>query len=228
VASANRVDAFVAISRYVARRIWHTYRRPARVIYPPVDVDRFAARAAREDFYVTVSRLVPYKRVDLIVRAFNRLRLPLVVIGDGPDFAKIARLAGPTVRLLGYQTDPVVTDYLERCRAFVFAAEEDFGIVPVEAQAAGAPVIAFGRGGVTETVVPGETGIFFSTQTVAALVDAVQSFAARADQFDAARIRANAERFAKARFQREFAEAVERERDHWARSEPWRRRLPGD
>jgi glycosyltransferase involved in cell wall biosynthesis len=228
VASSHRVDVFIANSRYGGRRIWHTYRRRSHVVYPPVDVQRFRPGSTREDFYLTLSRLVPYKKVDLIVRAFNRLRLPLVVIGDGPDRARLARLAGPTVHLLGYQPDPVVTGYLERCKAFVFAADEDFGIVAVEAQAAGAPVIAFGRGGATETVIPGQTGIFFPEQTVASLVEAVSSFAARAHQFDAARIRANAERFAKDRFQREFAEVVERERAHWARSEPWRRRLPGD
>jgi len=211
VASANLVDVFVANSHYVARRIWKVYRREARVIYPPVDVDRFTPRSQREDFYLTLSRLVPYKKIDLIVEAFTRLGLPLVVIGDGPDFDKVKRFAGPNVQLLGYQPDSVVKDYMERCKAFVFAAEEDFGITPVEAQAAGAPVIAYGKGGVTETVVPGETGIFFHEQTVESLSEAVQEFETGKYRFDLERIRENAERFSKARFQREFSELVERE-----------------
>lgn len=211
VASANRVDVFVANSHYVARRIWKVYRREARVIYPPVDVARFTPKNQREEFYLTLSRFVPYKKIDLIVEAFTRLGLPLVVIGDGPDFDKVKRFAGPNVQLLGYQPDSVVRDYMERCKAFVFAAEEDFGITPVEAQAAGAPVIAYGKGGVTETVVPGETGIFFREQTVESLSEAVQEFETGKYRFDPERIRENAEHFSKARFQREFSELVERE-----------------
>lgn len=214
VASANRVDVFVANSHYVARRIWKVYRREARVIYPPVDADRFTPRSQREDFYLTLSRFVPYKKIDLIVEAFTRLGLPLVVIGDGPDFDKVKRFAGPNVKLLGYQPDSVVKDYMERCKAFVFAAEEDFGITPVEAQAAGAPVIAYGKGGVTETVIPGETGIFFREQTVESLSEAMQEFETGKYRFDPERIRENAEHFSKARFQREFSELVERE---WAK-----------
>ncbi len=214
IASANRVDVFVANSYYVARRIWRVYRRKARVIYPPVDVDRFTPRSQREDFYLTLSRFVPYKKIDLVVEAFTRLGLPLVVIGDGPDFDKVKRFAGPNVQLLGYQPDSVVKDYMERCKAFVFAADEDFGITPVEAQAAGAPVIAYGKGGVTETVVPRETGIFFHEQTVESLSEAVQEFETSKYRFDLERIRQNAERFSKRRFQREFSELVERE---WAK-----------
>ena len=214
VASSNRVDVFVANSHYVAQRIWKVYRREAQVIYPPVDVDRFTPKGQREDFYLTLSRFVPYKKIDLIVEAFTRLGLPLVVIGDGPDFNKVKRIAGPNVQLLGYQPDTVVKDYMERCKAFVFAADEDFGITPVEAQAAGAPVIAYGRGGVTETVLHGETGLFFQEQTVESLLATVRAFESGEYQFDPERLRQNAERFSKKRFQHEFAELVERK---WAK-----------
>ena len=183
IASASRPDVLVAASQCVARRIRKAYRREAEVIYPPVDIDRFCPRLNRDDFYLTVSRFVPYKRVDLVVETFTRLGLPLVVIGDGPERRKIERLAGPTVTLLGQQPDAAVQDHMERCRAFVFAAEEDFGIVTVEAQAAGAPVIAFGRGGSAETVVSGETGLFFVEQTVDSLSHAVRTFEACSTRF---------------------------------------------
>ena len=208
--SINRVDVLVANSRYVARRIWKVYRRSAKVIYPPVDVERFTPRNQREDFYLTLSRFVPYKKIDLIVKAFTKLGAPLVVIGDGPDFEKVKRHAGPNVKLLGHQPDSVVKNYLERCKAFVFAADEDFGIAPVEAQAGGAPVIAYGKGGVTETVIPGETGIFFQEQTVESLIEAVKQVESGKYTFDPERIRRNAERFSKSRFQREFSELVDR------------------
>jgi glycosyltransferase involved in cell wall biosynthesis len=217
-ASAQRVDVFVANSRYVARRIWKAYRRRAKVIYPPVEVERFSPNRQREDFYLTVSRLVPYKRVDVIVEAFSRLGLPLVVIGDGPEFGKISRLARSNVKLLGYQSDAVVREHMERCKAFVFAADEDFGIAPVEAQAAGAPVIAYGKGGVTETVIPGRTGLFFLGQTVESLIDAVREFESGRYCFDPERIHQNAERFSKARFLKEFAQLVEREWSRFRRS----------
>lgn len=207
--TASRVDVFVANSRYVARRIWRTYRRRAHVIYPPVEVNRFNPGRPREDFYLTLSRFVPYKRVDLIVSAFTRMKRPLVVIGDGPDFEKIKRLAGPNVQLMGYQPDEVVRDHMERCKAFVFAAEEDFGITPVEAQAAGAPVIAYGRGGVTETVVAGKTGLFFQKQSEESLIEAVDAFERDSHSFDPEIIRRHAERFSRERFQREISALIE-------------------
>lgn len=208
-ASAFRPDLLLANSRFVARRIAKVYRREARVVYPPVEVDRFRPREDREDFYLTVSRLVPYKRVDLIVEAFRRLGRPLVVIGDGPEGKRLKELAqgAPNIRLLGHQPDAVVRDHLERCRAFVFAALEDFGIAPVEAMAAGAPVIAYGRGGVAESVLDGETGVFFPEQTPEALVEAVLRF--EASRFHPERSRERAEAFSKERFLREFAEVVE-------------------
>lgn len=204
-ATANRVDVFLANSEYVAKRVWRTYRRPARVLYPPVDVDRFDHTRPREDFYFTMSRFVPYKKVDLIVETFTRLDKPLMVIGAGPDFDKIKALAGSNVHLLGRQSDKVVADHMARCKAFVFAADEDFGIVPVEAQAAGAPVIAYGRGGSLETIVPDQTGVFFGQQNIDSLTRAVALFESKADQFDAAIIRQHAEKFRPERFRAQFA-----------------------
>jgi glycosyltransferase involved in cell wall biosynthesis len=167
----------------------------------------------RDEFFVTVSRFVPYKRMDLIVDTFTRMEHELVVIGDGPDRAKIERLSGPNVRILGYQPDRVVADYLQRARAFIFAADEDFGIVPVEAQAAGCPVIAYGRGGAMETVVgwpaPNSTGVFFDAQTSEAIESAVRLFEAHEAEFKPETCRHNAEHFSHERFQRDFRATVE-------------------
>ncbi|MFW5698884.1 MAG: glycosyltransferase, partial [Planctomycetota bacterium] len=174
--AADRVDVFVANSHTVARRIAKQWRRRAAVIHPPVAVDRFRPDRERADFYLHVGRMAPYKRVDLIAAAATRAGVPLVLIGDGPDMARVRRVAGPAVRILGFQSDAVVQDHLERCRGLVFAAEEDFGIVPVEAMAAGATVLAFGRGGATETVLDGRTGTFFPEQSVDALASALAAF----------------------------------------------------
>ncbi|MGF1495476.1 MAG: glycosyltransferase, partial [Elainellaceae cyanobacterium] len=214
VATANRVDFFLANSRFVARRIWKTYRRPAQVIYPPVAVDRFRPAAQRDDFYFVLSRFVPYKRVDLIVAAFARLGLPLVVVGDGPDQAKITALATPNIQILPPQSEGAIADYMSRCKAFVYAAEEDFGIAAVEAQAAGAPVIAYDKGGVTETVIPGKTGILFPDQTVDSLMAAVREFEQGAYRFHSDILRQQAQRFAPERFCRELAQFVD-----WANQE---------
>jgi glycosyltransferase involved in cell wall biosynthesis len=209
VATASRPDLYLANSRYVAQRIWKTWRRPATVVYPPVDTDAFALHEAKEDFYFTVSRMVPYKKIDLIVEAFSAMPdRRLVVIGDGPDFDKVQAKAGRNVELLGYQPFRVVKDYMARARAFVFAAEEDFGIVPVEAQACGTPVIAFGRGGAEETVIAGETGLFFAEQTVASLKAAVDRMEATWQDFAPGRIRQNAERFSVQRFRHEVQALV--------------------
>lgn len=204
VSTANRVDCFVANSRFIARRIWKTYRRPARVIYPPVAIQRFRPDCPRDDFYLTVSRFVPYKRVDLTIAAFTQLGRPLVVIGDGAERSRLEQLAGPNIQFLGYQSDAVVADYMSRCRAFVFPAEEDFGITVVEAQAAGAPVIAYGRGGTTETVIPGKTGLLFPHQSVASLVAAIQQFEQTAAIAPPEVIRRHAETFSEARFRQDF------------------------
>ncbi|VWC52318.1 glycosyltransferase family 4 protein [Burkholderia lata] len=212
--SANGVDRVAANSNFVARRIRKTYRRDATVIYPPVDVDHLSLRPDKEAFYLTASRLVPYKRIDLIVDAFSRTpERRLVVIGDGPEMEKIRALAGPNVTLLGYQPFDVLHDHLQRARAFVFAAEEDFGISPVEAQACGTPVIAYGKGGVRESVRPwpvaGATGLFYRAQTVDALVDALARFEALPrGAIDPHACRANAEFFGSARFRDEFTRFV--------------------
>ncbi|MBD1411152.1 glycosyltransferase family 4 protein [Burkholderia contaminans] len=212
--SANGVDRVAANSHFIARRIRKTYRRDATVIYPPVDVDHLSPRADKEAFYLTASRLVPYKRIDLIVDAFSRTpERRLVVIGDGPEMEKIRALAGPNVTLLGYQPFDVLHDHLQRARAFVFAAEEDFGISPVEAQACGTPVIAYGKGGVRESVRAwpgtGATGLFYRAQTVDALVDALARFEALPrGAIDPHACRANAERFSSARFRDAFTRFV--------------------
>ena len=222
-AAANRVDAYLANSAYVARRVHKLYRRTSRVVHPPVDVGKYRADGPREDFYVAVSRFVPYKRMALIVEAFTRMGRPLVVIGDGPEFEGARRVAGPNVRLLGYQPDDVLQDYLQRARAFVFAAEEDFGIVPVEAQAAGCPVIAFAKGGARETVIgwpaTDATGVFFDTQTTEALEAAVETFEAHEGDFRPENCRRNAERFGRERFGREIKAAVERAYSDFQRGE---------
>ncbi|KVN12048.1 glycosyl transferase [Burkholderia stagnalis] len=212
--SANGVDCVAANSRFIARRIRKTYRRDATVIHPPVDVDRLTPRADKEAFFLTASRLVPYKRIDLIVEAFSRTPWRrLVVIGDGPERAKIRALAGPNVTLLGYQPFEVLHDHLQRACAFVFAAEEDFGIAPVEAQACGTPVIAYGKGGVRESVrawpCARPTGLFYRAQTADALVDALARFdALPRGTFAAHACRDNAERFGAERFRAEFTRFV--------------------
>jgi len=211
--SAQRVDAFVANSAFVAGRIRKLYRREARVVPPPVDLGRFRADRPRESFFLTVSRLVPYKRVDLIVEAFAaRPDLRLVVIGDGPEMKRVKAKAGPNVEILGRQPDSVVTDHLERCRAFVFAAIEDFGIAPIEAQACGRPVIALGAGGVRETLIadgPDPTALFFAEQSAPALADALGRFVVDEGLFSAAACRRNAERFSPAAFRAGLAAAIE-------------------
>lgn len=225
VRTANGVDAFVANSSFIARRIRKVYRRESRVIYPPVDVADFPLCWDKEDFYVTASRMVPYKKVDLIVEAFSAMPdKRLVVIGDGPDFAKVRAKAGPNVQLLGFAGVEVLRDHLQRARAFVFAAEEDFGISPLEAQACGTPVIALGRGGALETIVPlldaeragsspAPTGVFFYEQSAAAIVAAVERFEAAGAAITPEACRENALRFAPERFRAEFTAFVERE---WA------------
>lgn len=211
VHSAQGVDAFVTNSDYVGRRIRKVYRRAATTIYPPVDVDYFTPREDKQDFYLTTSRLVPYKRIDLIVAAFNEMpKRRLIVIGDGPDFERLRDEAAPNVTFMGQQPAEVLRDYLRRAKAFVFAAEEDFGIVLVEAQACGTPVIAYARGGACESVVDGVTGIFFPEQTLESLSEAIEAFEAHG-RWDAAAIRQNAERFSAARFRAQFRSLVESE-----------------
>jgi UDP-N-acetylmuramyl pentapeptide phosphotransferase/UDP-N-acetylglucosamine-1-phosphate transferase/glycosyltransferase involved in cell wall biosynthesis len=212
VRSANGVDVFVTNSRFVGQRVQKVYRRESSVIYPPVNTSRFTAHAEKEDFYLTASRLVPYKRIDVIIEAFNRVPdKKLIVVGDGPEMDRLKAIAGANVRLLGQQPAERLRRYLQLARGFVFAAEEDFGIAPVEAQACGTPVLAFGRGGVLESIVPGKTGLFFEEQTPQSIVDALTAF--EKIDWDAAAIRRNAENFSHRRFRDQFRRLVERE---WA------------
>ncbi len=211
--TANGVDVFLANSRFIGRRIEKVYRRSAEVIYPPVDVDSFDVGMERGSFYLTASRMVPYKKLPLIVQAFAQMSdKQLVVIGDGPDFEKVKALAPANVQILGYQSDAVLKDHMQRAKAFVFAAEEDFGITPVEAQACGTPVIAFGKGGALETIRGLDnvqpTGVFFTEQSVPSLVDAVHLFEANSDRINPQACRANAMRFSQERFRNEFTEFV--------------------
>ncbi len=204
--TAAHVTHFVAISRTVQQRIAECYGRSSTVIYPPVDTDFYCpAPARREDYYLVLSAFAPYKRLDLAIAACSRLRRNLLVLGSGQDEARLRALAGPTVRFLGWQPDAVLRDHLRCCRALLFPGEEDFGIVPLEAHACGTPVIAYGRGGATETVVPPggraePTGLWFAEPTVECLADALTTFEARAGDFDPAAARRQALRFNPRRF----------------------------
>ncbi len=208
--TSNGVDQFIAISRFIAQRIQKVYRRDSKVLYPPVDTNAFDLQENKEDFYLTASRMVPYKRIDLIVEAFSAMpEKKLVVIGTGSDFEKIRAKAGPNVKLMGHQPFSSLCDHMRRAKAFVFAAEEDFGIAPLEAQACGTPVIAFGKGGALETIVgqgapTAATGMFFWEQTVASLTTAVRHFEQLSTAFDPQACRANAQRFSIDAFQRNF------------------------
>ena len=206
VTSSQRVDRFVAISRAVAARIKKYYGREATVIFPPVETSRFATRAAPGDFYLVVSRLIPYKRVDLAIEAFSRLGLPLKIVGDGRDGAALRSRAGPNVEFLGRVSDAEVVELVQGCRAFLFPGDEDFGIAPVEAQAAGRPVVAFAAGGALDTVIDGETGVLFGEQTVDALASAVRRLETLS--LDPPTIAAHARRFDSAVFRREMADFV--------------------
>jgi glycosyltransferase involved in cell wall biosynthesis len=174
--AAQRVDHFIAISNAVQERIRRYYRRESVVIHPPVDTARFRPAPAPEEYYLIVSRLIPYRRIDLAVQAFNRLRLPLVIAGDGRDRPALERMAGPTVTFLGRVPQERLGDLMAHCRAYILPGEEDFGIAPVQAQAAGRPVIAYAAGGALDTVIEGRTGAFFRTPTPEALAEAVRAF----------------------------------------------------
>jgi glycosyltransferase involved in cell wall biosynthesis len=200
--TANGVDYFIANSHHIRKRIWKVYRREAEVVYPSVDVDAFQLQENKEDFYLTASRMVPYKKLDLIAKAFAAMpEKKLYIIGDGPEMQRVKEAAAntPNIVLLGYQETAVMRDYMQRAKAFVFAAEEDFGIVPVEAQACGTPVIAYGAGGALETVIDAEkndngTGVFFIQQTPESLQEAVERFETIKEKILPSNCRSNAER----------------------------------
>ncbi|MGB0386066.1 MAG: glycosyltransferase [Ardenticatenaceae bacterium] len=204
--AAERVDSFVAISRAVQQRIRKYYRADSRVIYPPVNTDRFQPRETRE-YYFIVSRLIPYKRIDLAVQAFTRLGLPLVIAGDGRDRAALEAVAGPNVRFLGRISDQALDHWMASARAFIFPGEEDFGITPLEAASAGVPVIAYGAGGALDTVIEGQTGLFFRHPDSTDLVEAVLRF--QNMSFDKTEIRAHAKQFDENNFKQQIKEWVE-------------------
>lgn len=205
---ADRVDYFVANSSFVAKRIAKAYRRPSVVIPPPVDVDAFDHTQSREDFYLCVGELEAYKRVDLAIEAFNSLNKRLVIIGNGTEREALEKISGPNISLLGRQPDSVVAEHYARCKALIFPGVEDFGIVPVEAMAAGAPVVAYKRGGALDTVVEGVTGIFFPQPTQASLQDAVHKIEENIAGFDPEVIRQHAEKFGINRFRCEVRSFV--------------------
>lgn len=223
--TANRPDHYIAISQYVAKRIKKIYNKDAIVIYPPVDTDSFTLTTETRDYYITCSRMVPYKKIDLIVEAFSKTNKKLIVIGDGPDFKKIKNLASSNVELKGYVEKDEMLGMIKRAKAFIFAAEEDFGIAPIEAQACGVPVIAYGKGGALETIIgvsPEDefsgkkvTGIFFKEQTTSSLLKAVNYFEKNQMLFDKKVIRTNAKRFSKDRFEKEFKRTIERLFINW-------------
>ncbi|MEL8228530.1 glycosyltransferase family 4 protein, partial [Escherichia coli] len=211
--TSNGVDHFIANSKFIARRIKKVYGRNADVIYPPVDVERFTLNENKEQYYFTASRFVPYKRIDLIVEAFSHMKdKKLVVIGDGPEMNKIKAKATSNIEILGYQSNSVMVDYMRNARAFVFAAEEDFGITPVEAQSCGTPVIAYGKGGALETIRPigveKATGVFFYNQDVKSIIDSVNFFEQHSDEIILSDCRLNALKFSEQRFKEEIKEYV--------------------
>lgn len=215
--TANGVDHFIANSQFIARRIHKVYGRTADVIYPPVDVHRFLMNTSKQDYYLTASRLVPYKKIDLIVEAFSNMPdKRLVVIGNGSEMAKIKSKAKSNIEILGYQPDSVMLEHMQNAKAFVFAAEEDFGITPVEAQACGTPVVAFGKGGSLETVRPygvdKPTGVFFDEQSVPSLVKAINFFDTVSDKIEPQDCRENAMRFSVEIFKNNLSKYVE---DKW-------------
>lgn len=211
--TANGVDHFIAISKYISRRIWKTYHRESVVMYPPVDTTQFIPYKDKEDYYVTASRMVPYKKVDLIAESFSKMPdKKLIVIGDGPDFTKVKAKAAKNIEILGFQPNNILLYHLQRAKAFIFAAEEDYGLLPLEAQACGTPVIAFGKGGAAETVIGIEqdnpTGIFFNDQTITSLCEAVQLFECTKEKLTLENCSMNVAKFTPAIFHTQFIQFV--------------------
>lgn len=218
--TANRPDYYIAISQYIAKRIKKLYGKEALVVYPPVNCDNFTIGGTTEDYYFTTSRMVPYKKMDLIVEAFKYMpNKKLIVGGDGPDFKKIKKIASKNVELLGFLETNRLISYIQNAKAFIFAAEEDFGIAPIEAQACGVPVIAFGKGGALETIIgnyssqnevaKSDTGVFFEKQTVEELIKAIEVFEKNQDKFDKETIRNQALKFDTKRFEIEFKTTID-------------------
>jgi glycosyltransferase involved in cell wall biosynthesis len=218
VAASKRVDCFLANSRNVAAKIQKLYGRQATVIHPPIDLERFHLSTAQEPYYLIVSALVPYKRIDIAIRAFNEMRLPLKIVGEGPLRKVLKRSAGVNIEFLGWVDDSLLAALYGSCQALIFPGEEDFGIVPLEAQACGRPVIAYGKGGVLETVIPvranaesvgSASGIFFSEQTPEHLIQAVELYQKLQDQFNPEKIRNHAAQFSAQRFRDQMLEYIQ-------------------
>lgn len=207
--SSFRVDHYISNSNNVGKRIKKTYRRESDTIYPNIDISSFAFCDQKEDFYMASSRLVPYKKMDLIVEAFNQMPdKKLVVVGGGPDLEKIKKIAKSNIVVMGYQPFDVLKEKMQKAKAFVFAADEDFGMIPIEAQACGTPVIAYGKGGSLETVVNNKTGLYFYEQTPASIVEAVSRFEQMENTLDYNEIRSHAEKFSEQRFKKEIKDYV--------------------
>lgn len=202
--ASSRVDRYVANSKTVQQRIRKYYRKDSVVIYPPINLESFSVSKNRENYFLIVSTLTPYKNVELAIHLFNKIQKKLVIIGDGDDRSRISRLAGPTIDFLGFKPDEVVREYLHNCRALIFPGEEDFGLVPVEAMACGKPVLAYGKGGATESVIAGVSGEFFNEPTVESMEDGLTRLLAHETKYDANRIRQCAEPFAQADFEQKI------------------------
>ena len=209
VASAMRVNYFISNSNNVRKRILKYYNRDSEVIYPPVDVENFKLERKKQDYYLVVSQLVSYKRIDLAIEAFNRLKKELIIIGGGPEFKRLKKIAGANIKFLGWQSGEELRKYYANAKAFIFPGEEDFGITPVEAQASGTPVIGFGKGGLLETVIDKETGLFFYKQEIKDLIEAINSFESKKSKFDSDKIRKNSLKFSREIFESRLGKFIE-------------------
>jgi len=206
--SAHRVDQFLANSVTVQKRIQKYFRRESEVVHPPVEVSKIKMSGHHENYFLIVSQLTQYKRIDLAISVFNKLRRRLVIVGDGPQRSFLQSIAGKTIEFHGRKSDAEVAELLKNCRGFVFPGEDDFGIAPVEAMAAGKPVLAFARGGATETVIHKKTGILFDEQSPESLENALAELFANERKFQPAKIRSHAKKFARAEFERKISEIV--------------------
>ncbi len=219
--SSDRVDYFIANSKNVAKRIWKHYKRESVVIHPPVRSKFFHISENKEEYFLVVSRLQEYKKIDLAVEVFNELDLPLVIIGDGPMRGEIEKkVKSKKIRLLGRQSDEVIKEYYSKARGFLFPGEEDFGITPLEAQASGTPVIACGKGGALETVIENKTGVFFNEQTVKSMSEAVKRF--NTLNFNKNEIRNHAEKFDEEIFKQKIEKFVKEKREEFKSIEKWK------
>lgn len=217
--SSDRVDYFIANSQNVAKRIWKHYRRESVVIHPPVRCNLFNISDINEDYFLIVSRLQEYKKVDLAVEVFNELGLPLIIIGDGPERHKLEKIAKNNIKFLGRVSDEVIKDYYSKCKAFLFPGEEDFGITPLEAMASGRPVIAYGKGGALETVIENKTGIFFLEQNKESMMSAIEKF--NIMNFDKKQIRLHAEKFDEEIFKKKIAKFITNKYEEFKENKKW-------